>query len=122
MRAIGPAVERAPPSIYLFQHTKRVTNPSCRTRAHLPNFLAPGTADQEVNDFLLRHDLALRVTAARVHRRPSAKPPCRARSRPRRDALNSRPLSLLVRVPVDPKTTPARSPHPNQPLRRPKRA
>lgn len=45
-----------PKDIYLFLHTKGVTNPSWRTRKHLPYFRAQGclsTDDHEVNAFVL---------------------------------------------------------------------
>ena len=51
--------EQAPPeSVYLFLHTKGVTNPSWRNRKHLPYLLAQGctgTTDHKVNAFVLEH-------------------------------------------------------------------
>lgn len=55
---VGHAQTQAPETIYLFLHTKGVTNPSWRTRKILPYFLAqgcPGSTDEEVNGFVLQH-------------------------------------------------------------------
>ena len=52
------AQARPSDGLYLFLHTKGVTNPSWRTRKIMPYFLAqgcPGTTDDEVNGFVLQH-------------------------------------------------------------------